>query len=186
MSGHQDQLSIMPESWVTPWSGPGPCHWQCCWCCCTSGSSETCTSQLSMVKNIYLDTKIYLLRCQGVELHLEVALDHVAIVLGVGVHWGVLKPVPINSAWSKTYIWTPRSNFYNAMELSYTLKWPLTMSLSVLFVLAYIWQFWNLFLSTRHGKKVLKGFTFVKLVPKLKKKANKSLYSHFQVVTWVK
>ena len=40
-----------------------------------------------MVKNIYLDTKINLPRCQGAELHLEVALDHVvAIVLGVGVH----------------------------------------------------------------------------------------------------
>ena len=61
-----------------------------------------------MIKNIYLDTKIYLLRCQEAELHLEVALDHVVgIVVGVvcvGVHLAVLKPVPINSAWSKTYI----------------------------------------------------------------------------------
>ena len=38
-----------------------------------------------MVKNIYLDTKINLLRCQGAELHLEVALDPaVGIVGGVG------------------------------------------------------------------------------------------------------
>ena len=29
-----------------------------------------------MFKNIYLDTKINLLQCQGAELHLEVALDH--------------------------------------------------------------------------------------------------------------
>ena len=44
-----------------------------------------------MVKNIYLDTKINLIQCQGVELHLEVALDHiVGIVLGVGVHLTVL------------------------------------------------------------------------------------------------
>ena len=76
-----------------------------------------------MVKNIYLATKIKLLQCQGAELHLEVALDHVAgIVDGVGVDRVVLKPVPINSAWSKTYIWTSRSTFYNASELSYTLK----------------------------------------------------------------
>ena len=40
-----------------------------------------------MVKNIYLDTKINLLRCQGAELHLEVALDPVVgIVGGVGVY----------------------------------------------------------------------------------------------------
>ena len=59
-----------------------------------------------MVKNIYLDTKINLLLCQGPGFHLEVALDHVvAIVVGVvGVHLAVLKPVPINSAWSKTHI----------------------------------------------------------------------------------
>ena len=62
-----------------------------------------------MVKNIYLDTKINILRCQGAELHLEVGLDPVVglvvgLVVGVGVHWEVLKPVPINSAWSKTYI----------------------------------------------------------------------------------
>ena len=36
----------------------------------------SCPNQLSMVKNIYLDTKIYLLSCQGADLHLEVALDH--------------------------------------------------------------------------------------------------------------
>ena len=80
--------------------------------------------------------KIKLPRCQGAELHLEVALDCVvAFVLGVGVHWGVLKPVPINSAWLKTYIWPPRSNFYNARELSYTLKWPWTMLLALFLVL---------------------------------------------------
>ena len=45
------------------------------------GSSETCSSQLSIIKNRYLDTKISLLRCLGAELHLQVALDHV-----VGVH----------------------------------------------------------------------------------------------------
>ena len=44
-----------------------------------------------MVKNKYLDTKINLLRCQGAEFHLEVALDHVVgMVLGVGVHLTVL------------------------------------------------------------------------------------------------
>ena len=44
-----------------------------------------------MVKNIYLATKTKLLQCQGVELHLEVALDHiVGIVLGVGEHLTVL------------------------------------------------------------------------------------------------
>ena len=38
-----------------------------------------------MIKNIYLDTKSNLLRCQGSELHLEVALDPVVgIVGGVG------------------------------------------------------------------------------------------------------
>ena len=58
------------------------------------------------------------------------ALDHVVgIVVVVGVHLTVLKPVPINSAWSKTYIWTPRSTFYDSRELSYTLKWPRTMLL---------------------------------------------------------
>ena len=54
----------------------------------TSGSSETCSSQLSIIKNRYLDTKISLLRCLGAELHLQVALDHV-----VGVHLAVLEPV---------------------------------------------------------------------------------------------
>ena len=78
-----------------------------------------------MVKNIYFDIKINLLQCQGAELHLEVGLDPVVgIAVGVDVHYAVLKPVPINSAWSKTYIWTPRSTFYDVRELSYTLKWP--------------------------------------------------------------
>ena len=50
-----------------------------------------------------------------VELNLEVALDPVVgIVVGVGVHVTVLKPVPINSAWPKTYIWTSKSSSYNA------------------------------------------------------------------------
>ena len=97
ISGHQDQRSSMKESWVAPWSGSGPSCWHCSWCWCTSSSSETSSNQLRMVKNIYLDTKNNLLRCQGAELHLEVALDHVVgIVVGVGVHWSVLKPVPIN------------------------------------------------------------------------------------------
>ena len=40
-----------------------------------------------MVKKIYLDTRINLPQCQGAEVHLEVALDHVVgIVLGVDVH----------------------------------------------------------------------------------------------------
>ena len=92
-----------------------------------------------MVKNIYLDTKIYLLRCQEAKLHSEVALDHViGIVVGVGVHLAVLKHVPVNSAWSKTYIQTPRSTFYNATKLSCTLKWPWTNSLAVLLVFVYI------------------------------------------------
>ena len=70
ISGHQDQPSMMPGSWVTPWSGSGPCCWPCCWCWCTSGGSETCSNQLSMFKNIYLDTKINPLQCQGAELQL--------------------------------------------------------------------------------------------------------------------
>ena len=95
-----------------------------------------------MVKNIYLDTKINILRCQGAESHLEVGLDPiVGIVVGVGVHWAVLKPVPIYSAWSKTYIWTPRSTFYDARELSYTLKWLWTMLLPLFLVLVYIEEF---------------------------------------------
>ena len=95
----QDQPSTMPGSWVTSWSGPGPCCWQFCWRWCTSGSSETCSSQLSIVKNRYLDTKIYLLWCQEAEVHLEVALDYVlGSVVAVGVHLAVLKPVPVNSA----------------------------------------------------------------------------------------
>ena len=59
------------------------------------------------------------------ELHLKVALDPVVgIVVGVGVHWAVLKPVPIYSAWSKTYIWTPRSTLYNVRESSYSSQGP--------------------------------------------------------------
>ena len=58
------------------------------------GSAETCSSQLSIIKNRYLDTKISLLRCLGAELHLQVALDHV-----VGVHLAVLEPVRVNSGW---------------------------------------------------------------------------------------
>jgi len=91
ISGHQDQPSMMSGSWVTLWSGPGPHCWHCCWCWCpsessetcwcTSDSSETCSNQLSMVKNIYLDTKINLLQCQGAELHHEVAPDHVVGIL---------------------------------------------------------------------------------------------------------
>ena len=74
-------------------------------CLCTFDIAEICSNQLSMVKNVYLVTKINPLWCQGAELHLEVGLDPVVgIVVGVGVHWAVLKPVPINSAWSKTYI----------------------------------------------------------------------------------
>ena len=50
-------------------------------------------------------------------------LDHdVGIVVGIGVNLPILKPVPINSEWSKTYICTPRTIFYDARELSYTLK----------------------------------------------------------------
>ena len=62
-------------------------------------------------------------------LHLKMALDPVVVIIdGVGVHRAVLKPVPINSAWSKTYILTQKSTFYNVRELSYTLKkWPWTM-----------------------------------------------------------
>ena len=73
-----------------------------------------------MVKNIYMDTKINLLQCQAAELHLDVALDHaVGIVDGVGVHLAVLKPVPINSTWSKTFIWIPSSTFYGVGQMSY-------------------------------------------------------------------
>ena len=149
-----DQPSTMPERQVTYWSGPGPC----CWCWCISGSSETCSSQLSMVKIIYLDTKIYLLWCQKAELHLEVALDHViGSVVGVGVHLLVLKHVPVNSAWSKTNMWTPRPNFYNARKLSYTLKLPRTLLLALFLVLVYIWQLWYLFWSTQHSQKHISG-----------------------------
>ena len=126
----------MQMSWVTPWSSSGPYCWHFSLSCCISGSSKTYSNQLSMVKNIYLDTKINLLRCQGGELHLEVALDHAAgIVLGVGVYWAVLKPVPINSAWSKKYIWTPRSTFYNERKLSDPLKCLWTMLLALFLVI---------------------------------------------------
>ena len=41
---------------------------------------------------------------------IEVALDPIdGIVIGFGVHWAVLKPFPINSAGSKTYILRLRS-----------------------------------------------------------------------------
>ena len=123
---------MIPRSHVTPSSGPGPSCWQCCWCClccCTSGISETCSSPLIMIKNIYLDTNINLLWCLGAELHLEVDPDHVfGIGFGVGVHLQVLKPVAINPALPKTYTWIPRSTFY-ARELIYTLKWPWTILL---------------------------------------------------------
>ncbi len=69
-------------------------------------------------------------------------LDHVVdIVVGFGVYRVVLKPVPINSSWSKTYIWTPRSTFYDARELSYTLKWLWTMLLPLFLELVYIEEF---------------------------------------------
>ena len=56
------------------------------------------------------------------------ALDLVVgIVAGDVLHLAVPKPVPINSVWSKTYILTPRSTFYDARELIYPLKWPWTM-----------------------------------------------------------
>ena len=72
----------------------------------------------------------------GIELHLEVALDPVVgIVIGVEVHLTVLKPLPINSAWSKTYTWTPRSIFYDVRELRYTLKWSWTLLLALLLML---------------------------------------------------
>ncbi len=93
------------------------------------------------------------LQCQGAELHLQVALDPVVVIIDVvGVYQAVLKPVPINSAWSKTYILTQKSTFYNVREMSYTLKWPWTL-LSALMVLVYIGEFWNLFQSTQHGQK---------------------------------
>ena len=61
------------------------------------------------------------------------ALHHVdGIVVGVdgiGVHVAHLKSGPVNSAWSKTYIWTPKVSFYNVRDLSYTLKWNWTMLL---------------------------------------------------------
>ena len=73
------------------------------------------------------------------------ALDHVVGsvvgVVGVGVHLAVLEYVRVNSVWSKTFIWTPRSTFYDAQELIYTLKWPWTLLLALLMVLVYIGQF---------------------------------------------
>ena len=53
----------------------------------------------------------------------------VGFVIGVSVHLIVMKPIPINSGWSETYIWTPRSTFYDERELSCTLEWPWTMLL---------------------------------------------------------
>ena len=47
-------------------------------------------------------------------------MDHDIGFVGVGLHLAVLKHVPVNSAWSKTYIWTPRSTFYDARKLSYS------------------------------------------------------------------
>ena len=84
-----------------------------------------------MVINIYLDTKI-ILNCQEAQLHLEVVLDPVVhIVDGVCVYLTLLKNVPINSAGSKTYVWTLRSTFYNVRELSYILKWAWTLLLAL-------------------------------------------------------
>ena len=116
ISWHQEQPATTPGSWVTHWSGPGPCSCHCCWC--KSGSSEPCSSKLIMVKNIDLGTKINLLWFPGAMLHLLVALDqvvgNVVGVVCVVVHLAVLKPVPVNSSWSKTFIWTPISTFYDA------------------------------------------------------------------------
>ena len=93
-----------------------------------------------MVKNIHLDTKIYLQLCQEAELHLEVAQDSVdGIVFGVGVHLAALIPFLVNSAWSKTYIWTPRSTFYHARELSYIRKLLVNASLTHLYHLSRAW-----------------------------------------------
>ena len=73
---------------------------------------------------------------------LEVVLDSVVgIIDGVEVHWAVLKPVSINSAWSKTYILALRSTFYYVRELSYTLKWLWTLLLASFMVFGYIEQF---------------------------------------------
>ena len=58
-------------------------------------------------------------------LGLEVAQYNVVGI--VAVHIRVLKPVQINSAWPKKYILIPRSTFYDARELSYTMKWPCTI-----------------------------------------------------------
>ena len=87
--GHQDRPSMMPGSRVTPWSGSGPCYWHCYWCWCISGSCVTYFNQLSMVKNIYLDTKINPLWCQGAELQLEVASSHSVTDRHVRVKVGV-------------------------------------------------------------------------------------------------
>ena len=60
-----------------------------------------------------MSTKINLRQSQESESLLEVALDPVG-----GVHRAILIPVQIDAAWSKTYIWTLRSTFYDANELS--------------------------------------------------------------------
>ena len=73
------------------------------------------------------------------------------MLLAVLLLLAVLKPVPVNSAWSRTDIWIPRSTFYDAWELSYTLKWPWIM------LLMYTWKFWKLFESTQHGEKHISG-----------------------------
>ena len=57
-----------------------------------------CLEALSIKKLCLLNNLMVslctLLRCQGAELHYGVALDPVVgIVVGVGVHWAVLKPV---------------------------------------------------------------------------------------------
>ena len=106
-----------------------------------------------MVKNKYLDLKINLLSFQGAKLHLEVVLDHVVgIVVGVGVHLEVLKPFPVNSAWSKTFIWTPRSTLYEAWKLSYSLKWPWTILLALLLV----WLVKNIYLDQTMSETYLR------------------------------
>ena len=74
----------MKQYWVTPWSGSGPCFCHCSWCWCTWGRSKTSSNQLSRVKNIYFDTKINLLWCQGAELHLQVTLDRVVAIIRRG------------------------------------------------------------------------------------------------------
>ena len=43
---------------------------------------------INSVKNVYLDTKINLLRCQGADLHIEVGPDPVVALLLVLVYIG--------------------------------------------------------------------------------------------------